>query len=296
MKRKLMGILVVVLALFLVTGCGEDKTDGGKTDVKDTMKSEHIKVDGVYIDESFEDPNLSLVYLFYTLDASEENLETSSKSMKMMVNGKNEYDSTVLKDFIPKYTDYYYSDFIEKIYVGNTFKMSSTFKVAKGDLKDSKKITLINSSISSIDKIEFTTDDIKTMSDIGEISKDLDKAVYDKRFNDEQSKMAAADATEVTKFQTAVNGYMWEFYVTVGTQLAKYEIEFSAPNTFVVSNSYGLSNSGTYDVRKGAVILNYNTGLSNTIYYDYSSGDVTFLNMSEAFSTYVEYNPLEVKE
>lgn len=294
MKRKVMGILVAILAVFLLTGCGA-KDETAVVEKKDGMKSEHIKIDGVYVDESFEDSNLSLVYLFYTLDASDENLKVASSSLTLKVNDKNTYESVVAKEFIPRYTDYYYSSFLEEIYVGNTFKMSSTFKVAKGDLKDSKKIKLVSSSIEGIDEIEFTTDDIKSMADIGAISKDLDKTVYEKRYNDEQNILAVADATETAKFQNLANGYVWEFYVTVGTQLVKYEIEFSSPNNFSVSNTYGISNSGTYEVRKGAIILNYQTGLSNTIYYDYSSGDVTFTNLSEAFSSYVEYNPLEEK-
>jgi hypothetical protein len=37
----------------------------------------------------------------------------------------------VAKEFIPRYTDYYYSSFLEEIYVGNTLKWVALLKLLR---------------------------------------------------------------------------------------------------------------------------------------------------------------------
>ena len=288
MKNKIMKILLCAIILLGITGCGSSEEKNSAV-----LENDHIKIDGIYVDESFEDENLSLVYLFYTINAKDENLDLASSSTSIKVNGVNDYSPVVEKNYIPYFTNYYYSSLIKKIYVGKSYKMCSTFKVAKGDLVDSKEITLVNYKLSDISDIKFTTDEVKKMDNLNSIAKDLDKATYDTMYNKEQEKLAKADSSTVNKVRKDLNGYYFEFYVNVGKSLSKYKIEFEKTNKFKVSNSLGMSNSGTYDVRKGAIVLNYKTGGSLNLYYEYDKGDITLTNTNDAFGTLIDYDPLD---
>lgn len=289
MKKKLLGIVLAIMLIGL-TGCGNGKEQTAKNEL--VLESTHLKVDGIYVDESYKDENLALVYLFYTVNADDENIELASSSIKIKINDKNYYDSTVEKDFTPIYTNYYYGTIVKKIYVGKSYKMCSTFKIARGELADSKTITLDNYNISDINKIKFKTDDIKKMENMAKISEDLDKSTYETKYNEQQDKITDVDSNTVNKVRNELNGYYFDFYVNVGTKLVKYKIEFASPNNFTVSTALGLSNSGTYDVKKSALILNYQTGMSNTIYYGYEDGEITLTNTDEAFGTSVDYDPI----
>ena len=287
MRKKLFLVLMCCLLLIGITGCGKEN---GKEE-KVSLENDHIKIDGIYVDESFEDNDLSLVYLFYTVKAVDENIDISSSSMKIKFNDKNEYTSTVSSDYIPKYTNYYYSDIIKKIYVGKTYQMCTTFKVTKGDLVDGKSIKLESSKIADVEKLEITTADVKTMENLAKISEDLDKDVYETKYNAEQDKLADVDSSVVSKVRNDLNGYYFEGYVNVGTSLQKCKVEFEAPNKFNVSLSV-LSNSGTYDVKKGVITLDYGDGPKIFLEYNYDDGDISITNLNEQFGTLVEYDPL----
>ncbi len=215
--------------------------------------------------------------------------------MSMMVNDANTYDAKMVKDFMPIYTNYCYSEFLKDIYVGDSYQMCSAFEVANGDLADSKTISLKDSRISDIDAISFTTDDIKTMADAEAIAEDLDAEVYAERYQAEKEKMSAADKTTTAKVRRSINNYEWELYATLGTSLSKYTLGFSSPNKFYISNSLGMSNSGIYKVKKGVVELDYqNDGYRPALeYYFDASGNFQFADsVSSVFSTYVDYDPL----
>lgn len=170
--------------------------------------------------------------------------------------------------------------------------MCTNFKIAKGDLTGSKAVTLDNYKIKDANKIKFTTDDIKKMENLSKIAEDLDKETYEKKYNEQQDKISTVDASTIDKVKNELNGYYFEFYVNVGTKLVKYKLEFDSPNKFTVSNNIGMSNLGTYDVRKSSLILNYQTGKSITIEYGYENGEITLLKANDVFGTLIEYDPL----
>lgn len=283
MRKKLFLVLMCCLLLIGITGCGKEE--------KVSLENDHVKIDGIYVDESFEDNDLSLVYLFYTVKAADENIEISSSNMKIKFNDKNEYTSTLVKDYIPKYTNFYYSDIIKKIYVGKTYQMCTTFKVAKGDLVDGKSIKLENSKIADVENLKITTADVKVMENLAKISEDLDKNVYETKYNSEQEKLADVDSSLVSKVRNDLNGYYFEGYVNVGTTLQKCKVEFEAPNKFNVNLSV-LSNSGTYDVKKGVITLDYGDGPKIFLDYNYDDGDISITNLNEEFGTLIKYDPL----
>jgi hypothetical protein len=293
MKKKLLLLLLLLLVPFVLTACGDKEESSEKEEEKPKAKLEadHITIDGVYVDESYDDENLAMVYIFYTAKSGDSNLSLSSVGMHMKVNDKNDYGSDVYHDAIPKYTNYYYSSIIKKLYVGQDYKMCSTIKVAKGDLEDSKSIKLTNTSIPGIEKIKFTTDDIKKMDSYEKIAEDLDKDVYSAKYGEEQDKLQAVDADTEKKVKNDINGYYFEGYVNIGQTISKCKVEFFAPNKFEVTNG-PLSNDGTYQVKKGYITLDYGDGPRIFLAYAYEDGDIVITNLNEQFGTLTEYDPL----
>lgn len=295
MKRRIFNLLFIAILVLGLTACGSEKSDSQTA--KSTFKSNNLQIDGVYVDDSFEDENLDLLYVFYTVKADEKNLRLASTSIDIKVNGSNEYTPTTIKEQIPKYSDYYYSDFIEDIYVGKELKMVSTFKVAEGDLTGSKDITLEDLDVPDIDKIKINTDDVKRMENVAKICEDLDKDIYDVKYKAEQDLLAEVDESTEKKIKTLINGSYLEHNVNTGKTFLKYKIEFESPNKFTVSNTY-LSNSGTYEIKVGYIALKYNNSDAATIFLRYAleDGDITVSNMNEQFATFVDYDPREEQE
>lgn len=292
MKKKILLLILVIASLFMIAGCGkEEKKDEPKD--TDVMKAEHVSIDGAYVDESFEDENLAILYLFYTVDSKNDNLELASSTISIKIND-NEYSANVSKDLIPKYTNYAYSDFIKKVYVGKTYKICSTYKVAKGDLEGDREIKLSTYKINGVDAVHFKVSKVQKMENLDKISEALDKNVYTEKYNKEQETMSKVDSTTLKKVRNAINGYIYSGYVNVGNSLSKLTMEFSKPNKFKVKMG-ALSNSGTYDIRKGALILNYKTGKSVTVLYEYKNNSVEFTNFNDVFGTYTDYDPLKEK-
>ena len=58
----------------------------------------------------------------------------------------------------------------------------------------------------------------------------------------------------------------------------KYKLEFEEPNRFTVTSTISgnsISNSGTYTVTKGYIVLHYDTGKVVNTPYNYETGDIT---------------------
>lgn len=286
MKKKIFNLFLAIVILFGITGCGSFNNNNNKTN----LESEHIKIDGIYQDESFKDNDLGLLYIFYTVNAGDDNIATSSASTNLKVEGKNEYKSTLAKDYIPSYTNYYYGTFIKNIYVGKSYKMCSTFKIAKGDLEGSKTITLNNVDIDDMSNIKLNTDNIKKMKNIEKISEDLDKTTFDLKYSAYQDKMSDIDQTTINKVRNDLNGYYFEDYCNLGNTVKKCKVEFEAPNKFTVT--FGVSNSGTYEVKKGVITLDYGKGPQIFLDYSYEDGEIYITNLKKEFGTKVEYDPL----
>lgn len=294
MKRKVLSLFLMIVLVIGLTGCGKEKEKEQKKEEEKqpVLESSNLKVDGIYIDDSFKDENLDLLYIFYTVKATNKNLSLASTSLDIIINGNNKYDATNFKEQIPRYSDYYYSDFYEDIYVGKELKMVSTYKVAKGDLTGSKDIVFSGSEVPGVDKVKMNTDDVKRIENIAKICEDLDKKVYETKYNAEQSLLADVDASTENMVRGLLNGYYFEQSVNVGKTLLTYKIDFYAPNGFTVSNSY-LENSGTYEVKAGYIVLKYQNADESNIFLKYTleNGDVSISNINEQFGSFTDYDP-----
>lgn len=282
MKRKVLIIitLIVVLGigLFVWIGGRENNPSSDKESSSNSkMSNDIIKVDGLYLNNEYTDEDdLKQVVLFYTIEAGEENIDISSAEFKLKIN-KNEY-SPVNEVNTPNLTQYYYSNIIEKVYVGKSLKVAEIFKVPDGDLVSGKEITLTNFEDYAKD-IKMSTDDIKKMDDLTAISLDVDKDYATKKQEEEKEKLTDADETTVNKVKNDLNGYYFDIPAYVGKVYTKYKIEFEAPNRFTVTATIAgnsISNTGTYRVTNGYIVLHYDTdGKDVNTPYRYENGDIT---------------------
>lgn len=283
-------ILALVVAISCLCACSvQEGSSSSSTPTKDiettpvkTMKTENAQIDGCFVDSSYADSDgkpLKMVYLFITFFESDKNYDVDAKYTDMKI-GANTYSSDFYKnacDFMP---NYYYSSYIEEIYVGSTCKVALTFKVPEGDLTSGKEITLFDFDM-PLSGLCFSTDDIKWCANVEEIGKLADPSGY----NEIAAKKEMADTATTNKVRNAVNGYYWEFYVTLGTSIYTYELEFFAPNEFEVRTPIG-NNSGTYEVREGYIFLYYKTSTDPLeIPYEFNGGEI-YLSCADAFSVY----------
>ena len=217
-----------------------------------------------------------MVYVFLNVTAKDKNLSADSKYTEMTIAGTNTYKSDFYKDSCDFAPSYYYSSYIEEVYVGTDL----TFEVPEGDLTGSKEITFSDSAM-PFDSIKMSTDDI--------VFCDSKEAVCEKGdpegYAEESKKHAPADTATVNKVKKLINGYYWTFYVSTGQTVQTHEIEFYSPNKFEVRTNFG-SNGGTYEVKNGYIYVTYST--NNRTYmipYEFKDGDVE-LDCGSAFSIY----------
>jgi hypothetical protein len=137
------------------------------------METDAAKIDGFFVDDSYQDPDgkpLKMVYLFLTFKPSEKNYKVDAGYTKMTI-GENSYDSVFYKNACRYMPSYYYSSFLEEVFVGSEQKVALTFKIPEGDLVAGKEVTLSDSDM-PVAGLRFTSDDLvhcEKPEDIGAI-------------------------------------------------------------------------------------------------------------------------------
>lgn len=255
-KRSLMelvGMLVLLITfVLLLAGCG-----GSQESSSSVKETDYIEIEGLYVDDSYvseENDKLKTLYVFYKVKSPDKNLSVSSNGLKLEVNEDNSYTPEMIARGGANFSNYYFDNVIEDVYSGDEMKMMTIFEVPDGDLESGKTITLSSSSIPSIEELKLSTDDIQHCSSVEEMAKQVDPEGYEA----EMKKLESA-SDEVTKqVKNAMNGGSWSVFAN-GTS---YNVSFSAPNKFSIT-SMGFTNTGTYSVTNGYVIMTYpDTGLS----------------------------------
>lgn len=287
--KKFIAIGLVLVSLLTLGACGSSSSKDRKEDSpaassdSASMSNENTTVEGVYVDSSYADDDnssLKMVYVFLTVNATDKNLEVDSGYTSLTINDSNSYDSVFYKGACDYMPSYYYSSYIEDVYVGNNIKLALTFKIPEGDLSGGKSIEIEDSSI-PFDGIAFTTDDLVFCDNPEKIGEQADPEGYAEYMD----KFSPVDAETEEMVKEQMNGYYWEFYVSAGTTLQKREIEFYAPNEFEVRTSLG-SNGGTYEITKGYIRVTYSTNNATyNIPYEFVNGELN-LDCATAFSIY----------
>lgn len=251
-----------------------DEEGSGNEDAEEAVsitETDYMSIDGIFVDESFvddESDSLRMVYLFYSATTPGENLRVDSKSAKLTIGEVNTYDSEHYPGVCRYMSSYYYSDYLEDIYVGDSLKVVETFKIPAGDLTEGKALTLEKHQIPDTEKIKLSTDDIVFCESVEAIAEMVDPEGYEL----EVYNRSAADEGTAAAVQAAINGYYWSAYVNS----TSYEIEFYSPNSFEMRvKALGVANSGTYEVQNGYVVCTYtDTGLVLEIPYSWGANDI----------------------
>lgn len=256
----------------LVTAVAEGEADitaTAKKDVSATCKitvgpkfcdeTKEVKIEGLYVDDSYKDKdnsNNKLLYMVYTMKEPETNTSVDSKGTVMVVDEKNEYTSERIStnaDASAFCRNLYFSDYLENVNVGQTLKVMETFLIPDVELEPGKTITFKSSEFEATEaEIIMDTDSIKTFKNGKELAKVADPDGY----KAETKARSKASDDRVKKVKKQMNDYYWTFYVNYSS----YKLEFSAPNKFQVTSSIGGARhtaNGTYSVKQGYVYLNY---------------------------------------
>ncbi len=244
-----------------------ETSNAGNAIVRET---EYASIDGVYVDNSYRDSDNSsrrMVYVLYTVSTAAQNLSISSDNCSMTINQMNTYESEHCKGAGMMLRSYYYRDYIEDVYVGDTLKVAATFLVPEGDLAAGRSITLNLYGIPDSSSLRLSSDDIVFCNSAEEVAEQADPEGY----AEFAAAYAEADEGTIARVREACNGYYWSFYCNS----VSYEIEFFSPNTFEVRTSLGITNSGTYVVRNGYISCTYDSnGETVNIPYTWGPDDI----------------------
>ncbi|MDO4363865.1 MAG: Ig-like domain-containing protein, partial [Clostridia bacterium] len=255
----------------LVTALAEGETTitaTAKKDVYDELKvtvtpkicteTDEIKVEGLYVDNSYKDDEKSsnkLLYMYYTIKSPKSNVSIDSKSTTITINDNNEYESkrTQYRAEADKFScNYYYSDYLRTVNVGETLKVMESFLIPSAELANGNTITFSNKNFESEKDLIMDASSIEYFKNGKELAKKADPKGY-KTETDKRKKVSDSEARKV---KNMMNGYYWSFYVSP----MSYRIDFYSPNNFHISGSIGgsrINNDGTYEVRKGYIYLKY---------------------------------------
>lgn len=276
------GILSIMLALLMVGLCAcsdasSDQSDTVAADEK-VMETETVTVDGIavndgYVEAGDEGSSLKMVYLYLTLHPQDENLSLSSVGVNMTVDDNNTYMSeSCPDDEACKITkSYYYSAYIEDVYMGESRKLVAAFKVPEADLADGRALSFDDTSIPTLTDLKFSTDDIQHFASAEELAAAMDPEGYAQ----EMDLRSDADPDTVAMVKSQLNGYYWTFYVNS----MSYELEFWADNNFevraAINGAAATPNQGTYSVKKGYIYCTYpSNGYTVEIPYTINNGEV----------------------
>ena len=217
-----------------------------------SSQSKYLTVDGIYLDQSYEDKDsdsIKLLYLFYTVTSDDQNMKIDCKSANLSF-GTNAYQSTHIPHSCRYMPSYYYKDYLKDVYVGDSVKFVETFKIPQGELSEGKIMTLSKSQVPDATAIQLNASDVVICEDVEEIAEQADQEGYE----EELDRLSPADEETERAVKNAINGYKWDFYVNTIT----YAIEFWDPDNFELRvPALGTANGGTYEVLNGYVRCTY---------------------------------------
>lgn len=246
-------------------GNGETETVGSGTSA--VTSTDYMTIDGIFVDESYEvssSSNLRLVYVFYTLSTSDQNLRVDSRSAKLTFNGINTYEPILFKSNCAYMHSYYYSNNLKNIYVGESLKVVETFQVPVAELAEGNTITMEKSQVPDTEQIKLTTDEIQFLPSPEAIAEIIDPEGYAL----EVYNRSYADAETASKVRAAINGK----YFRESSGAIIVSAEFSEPNgvqTGLADLPGG--NTGTYEVLNGYLLCTMDNGAVLEIPYTWKA-------------------------
>lgn len=243
----------------------------------------HCTLERICVDNSYTDKDNSsrkMVYVFYTVFTQDQNLTVSCKYSDLTFDSGNSYSSeTYAKSRGRDMPSYYYSDYIENVYVGQPLKAVSTFLVPAGEFGTGELFSVTPYGLPSGESLSFFSADVEYFDSPEELVASVDPEGYEEMLQKRQP----ADAQTENRVKGYLNGYYWSFYVNS----LSYEIEFYTPNRFETRvRAYNISNGGTYTVQNGFIVCTYDSnGTSIEIPYTLKENDID-LDVTDAFDVH----------
>ena len=282
--KKIVALLLILVMSISICACGSGSEKQGESAEQEeveeqasVMSNDYFALDGICVDDSYSDEDespLRPVYLFYTLNANDQNLEIDSVYTTLTIGDNNSYESEFFPTLCNYASSYYYSSYIEDVYTGSSLKVVTVFMIPESDLEAGKSVKISDSQIPEIESIEFMTDEIQHFD--GEEA--LIGAIDPEGYAEAMSKREEADETKTKEVKSYLNGYYWQFYVNN----TSYDIEFWEDNNFEVRTAFG-TNGGTYSVRNGYIFCTYSSnGAVVEIPYAIEGGEID-LDVTTAF-------------
>ncbi len=279
MMKKLIAVLLLACMLFSFAACGGKTADEPKEtdpvteatvpEEKEVLETDHIKIEGLYLDNGYTDKDndsMKLLYVFYTVSTNDTNLKVCSKNSKITIEDTNTYSSEKYEVASKWIKNYYYSDYIEDVYMGNELKMLATFKMPVAELAAGRNITFSLYGVEDSANLKLTTDLIQTFDSAEAIAEKADPTGY----AEIQDMYLPADDETESKVKKALNGYYWSFYVNS----TSYRLEFFSPNKFEIRvPALNHKAGGTYEVKKGFICITYTGKDEPAVDIPYNWGD-----------------------
>lgn len=283
--KKAIGYFLACAASLTLTlglgGCGKATTQGSAepaVEEKTRTQTDHIKIESMYANDGYtggDNEKLKMLYVFYEVTATDENLSLGCNEVNSITIGKNTYNADMYLSESKMFGSYYHSAYNEDIYSGDSLKMLLTFEVPEGDLEPGKDVSLNVSGVPDCSKLDLSTDDIVHCTSAEEVAQKADPDGYAA----EMQKREDADANTVNAVSSQLNGYYYTFYVNS----LSYRIEFYEPNTYRLE-SLGQETTGTYSVKKGYVQLtNDMTGYINECPYSFNEAGALDIDLTGGF-------------
>jgi len=299
--KKILAVILAAILCAAVCSCGKGEvkedaavngTEGAESEnvveevpeeeeEKTVTSTENVIINGIYVDDSYveeEGSPLKLVYMILTLTATDTDLDIDSNYCKMTINETNLYESVIIPDVLNFSDKYYYSKYLEDVYVGSSRDVLMTFKIPEGTLVPGKTVTISDSQIPGCEKLLLSTDMFEHFDSKEAVNMKLDEEAYTAFM----AKYEPADEETVAKVKSEINGYQWSFYYYTNMKL-----EFSAPNKFSMT-ALGNTNSGTYEVLNGFISGTYDSGIVVNIPYSFNEAGEIELDLN-VFTGTVSY-------
>lgn len=234
--------VVILAAVLLLTLGGRDKL---------CTATQTLHVDGVYVDTAFESSDGRMpIYVFLTVKATEDDISLYSKNVTLTFDDGSSYDSEFFSSLNAHQEKYYYSEYVEHLYGGETGYLALTVRVPMSRLDAAKSFTIEARQVPGIEKLRIGTKDVVRLEGDEAVCSQADPEGYAHNMTLREP----AGAERAKAVEENLTGRYWIVSLKDGASTCR--VSFGEDRTFGVT-LLGVTNSGTYDIREGYLYCSY---------------------------------------
>lgn len=239
------------------------ESDEGRTvtlTLTGTWQTDHMRMEGLVVDQSAvsqSDPDLALLYLFYTVTAGEDGLAVNSGDTGVVIDGGT-YTCTRVPNSSFYLPNYYCGEDMKDVAAGHDQKVMESAWVSRRALEAGGDITLIGTDAPDGENIRLEASDVLWLDSVREVAQVMDMDGYQ-------------DVTRNT--------------LAIGDTITTDEYEFTLNNVELTYELLPPNTSGlyySYTAPKGKVYLHIDASVKNLMKRD--------LRIDELFSPGVTYS------